>query len=272
MISNLLIVIGVAVLSAALRSFQHPLLFRLGTLCVVTTSFLAGWLLGDSIGLGIVLAASWLFLPWLEILTRVRRLRLPLERTLGTRTPPNRNTFPGFNEITSEIEEAGFEHTGDLGWDFEENRHFYRILSDPARKLQAGICLSEQQDFSFYYITLISRAADGRSFMTWNYPFSYGLKLQPRLKLNRFPGRQSFATMLEAHQHFLAHEGVTPAQLVDESPEETMSTMQKEMRAQIAHNLDLGLLKRDGEHFIRYTIRGMFYLWFQFLRDLVRLS
>ena len=73
-ISHLLLVLGAAVLSAALRSFQNPLLFRLGTLGIVATSFLAGWLLGGSVGLGAVLAASWLFLPWLEILTKVRRL------------------------------------------------------------------------------------------------------------------------------------------------------------------------------------------------------
>lgn len=272
MTSHLLLVLGVAVLSAALRSFQHPVLFRMGTLCVVATSFLAGWLLGDSVALGIVLAASWLFLPWLEILTRVRRLRLPLERILQNRTPPNRTTFPGFVEMTDEIEQSGFEHLGDMGWDFENNRHFYRVLSDPAGKLKASICLTEQEDFSFYYLTLTSRASDGRVFMTWNYPFSYGLKLQPRLKLNRFPGRQSFAAMLSAHERFLQHEKISEGNLIDESPEETVSTMQREMRDQITHNIDVGVLKRDGEHFIRYTTRGMFYLWFQFLRDLVRLS
>ena len=48
--------------------------------------------------------------------------------------------------------------------------------------------------------------------------------------------------------------------------------MQSEMRDQLLHNIHLGVLERDGEKFIRYTRRGMFFLWFQFLRDLVRLS
>ena len=88
-ISHLLLVLGKAVLSAALRSFQNPLLFRLGTLGIVATSFLAGWLLGGSVALGAVLAASWLFLPWLEILTKVRRLRLPIGGGLSrARLPP----------------------------------------------------------------------------------------------------------------------------------------------------------------------------------------
>ena len=273
MISNLLLVLGVGVLSAALRSFNHPLVFRLGTFGVVVTSFLAGWLLGGSVFLGIVLAVSWLFLPWLEILTRVRHLRLPIDRTLTPRTPPNRNTFPGFDEITAEIEEEGFEQAEDIGWDHEDNRHFYRVFTKPGHKIQASICLAEQQDMAFYYLSVTSHAADGRVFMTWNYPFSYGLKLPPQLILHRFEfAQQSFAEMLTAHRQFLATQKVEDSALLEQAPEDIVHTMQSEMKAQITHNISVGLLERDGEHFIRYTKRGMFYLWFQFLRDLVRFS
>lgn len=271
MISNLLLVLGVGVLSVALRTYRHPLIHRLSTLGIVVTSFLAGWLLGGSVWLGIGLAGSWLFLPWLEILTRARRIRLPIDRRLEPRTPPTRNTFPGFSDVTEEIEAEGFEHLDDIGWDHEDNRHFYRVSGDAARKLQAGICLVEQDEIAFYYLTVTSRATDGRIFITWNYPFSYGLKIQPRVKMNRVPGHLSFKEMVAAHETFLQAEGIAHEACVHQSPEETVSTMQTEMRAQITHNIDAGLLKRDGEHFIRYTARGMFYLWLQFLRDLVRI-
>jgi hypothetical protein len=271
-ISHLLLVLGAAVLSAALRSFQNPLLFRLGTLGIVATSFLAGWLLGDSVALGAALAASWLFLPWLEILTKVRRLRLPIDRRLEPRTPPTRGSFPGFEEMTEEIESCGYVHLDDVGWDYQENRHFYRVFHQPDSKAQASICLSEQHDMAFHYLTITSRTEDGRVFMTWNYPFSYGLKLQPHLVTNRFLGAAPFAKMDTAHKEFLRSCQVNPASLLDPSAEETIRTMQNEMRAQIAHNIALGLLVKDGDNFIRYTMRGMFYLWFQFLRDLVRLS
>jgi hypothetical protein len=264
--------LGAAVLSAALRSFQQPLLFRLGTLGIVFTSFLAGWLLADSVILGTALAASWLFLPWLEILTRVRRMRIPIERRLEPRTPPSRSSFPGFQEMTEEIENHGFEHLEDIGWDYEDNRHFYRVFHDPHCRTQASICLSEQNEMAFYYLTITSRTVDGRVLMTWNYPFSYGLKLQPHLSTNRFPGQGPFSAMYAAHERFVRSHKVDAAALLDPSPEETIRTMQNEMRAQIAHNIALGLLARDGDHLIRYTLRGMFYLWFQFLRDLVRLS
>jgi hypothetical protein len=270
MISNFLLVLGVAVLSAALRTVHHPIFRRLSTIGVVCTSFLAGWLLGGSVLLGIALAASWLFLPWLEILTRVRRLRLPIDRRLEPRTPPARSTFPGFSDVTDAIEEEGFEHLGDIGWDYEDNRHFYRVSGDATRKLQAGICLVEQNELAFYYLTVTSRAADGRIFITWNYPFSYGLKIQPRVKMNRVPGSLSFKEMVKAHESLLSSEGVRLADCVNQGPEETVVAMQQEMKLQITHNIDAGLLKRDGEHFIRYTTRGMFFLWLQFLRDLVR--
>ena len=78
MISDILLVVGVGVLSAGLRSFGHPVLFRVGTIGMVLTSFLAGWLIGGSLALGFAFAATWFLLPWLEILTRIRRMRLPI--------------------------------------------------------------------------------------------------------------------------------------------------------------------------------------------------
>jgi hypothetical protein len=174
--------------------------------------------------------------------------------------------------MTEEIESLGFEYLEDIGWDYEDNRHFYRVFHDPRCRTQASICLTEQQEMAFYYLTITSRTEDGRVLMTWNYPFSYGLKLQPHLWTNRFQGQGPFSEMHAAHEKFLRCHRVDPAVLLDPSPEETICTMQNEMRAQIAHNIALGLLARDGDHLIRYTLRGMFYLWFQFLRDLVRLS
>lgn len=270
--SDFLLVLGVAVISAALRSFQNPILFRIGTLGIVATSFLAGWLLGGSAWLGAVLAASWLVLPWLEILTRARRLRLPIERPLQQRTPPSRNVFPDFSEVSNEIEEQGFEHVEDIGWNYEDNQQFYRVLSDDSRRTQACICLAEQKDFTFYYLSLTSRTQDGRTFMTWNYPFAYGLKNPPSLHLRKFPAQGPFAEMLSQHEKFLKAAGIESPSLLSSGPEEIVRTMQNEMRAQISHNIDIGLLALDGEKLIRYTPRGMFFLWFQFLRDLVRFS
>ena len=113
---------------------------------------------------------------------------------------------------------------------------------DPQCRTQTSICLTEQHEMAFYYLTITSRTADGRVLMTWNYPFSYGLKLQPHLSTNRFPSQGPFSQMHAAHEKFLLSHKIDPAALLDPSPEETIRTMQNEMRAQIAHNIALGLL------------------------------
>ena len=50
-----------------------------------------------------------------------------------------------------------FIHLEDIGWDHEENRHFYRVFHQPEFRTQASICLSEQQDMAFHGLTITSR-------------------------------------------------------------------------------------------------------------------
>lgn len=272
MISNVLIVLAVAVLCLALRSYRHPVLHRAGTLGVFATSFLAGWLLGGHLLLGVAFAATWVLLPWLEILTRVRKLRLPIERRLKSRTPPNRSDFPNFNDLTDEVEAEHFEHVDDIGWDHDEQRQFYRVLYQPDSRTETAICLVEQNEVAFYFVSITSRGADGQTYMTWNYPFSYGLRLLPRLRLHRTTGDLPFAEMLSEHRLFLDRSNVGVDDVQAQTPEELRARLETDMHDQILHNLDRGLLVRDGAENIRYSVRGMLFLWFQFLRDLVRLS
>lgn len=272
MISAFLVVAGVAVLSFALRSFRHPTLHRVGTLGVFITSFLAGWLIGGELWLGAVFAASWLLLPWLEILTHVRRLRLPLERSLEARTPPARSAFPGFAEFSDEAEQMGFEYVQDTGWDHDDHTQFFRLFYDAETRVQAAICLVEQGDLAFYYLALTSRGADGQVWMTWNYPFSYGLQLPPRIHLNRVQGESDFQRLLEQHEAYLSAHRVSREEVAIQPVELICENLERDLRDQLFFNIDRGLLVRDGEKLIRYSARGLFFLWFQFLRDFVRLS
>ena len=73
MFSDLMLILGVAVLSIALRSFYHPVLRKLGAFGVLCTSFVAGWKLSGYWQVGLFCASSWLLLPWLEILDLVRQ-------------------------------------------------------------------------------------------------------------------------------------------------------------------------------------------------------
>lgn len=273
MVSDFLLVFGVCVLSLALRSYRHPLPHRLGTLGIVATSFLAGWLIAGHWVIGLLFAGTWLLLPWVEILTRVRTMRLPLERTLQPRTPPSRATFPGFSEISEEIEAAGFEYIEDIGWEYDDQKQFFRIFYHEPTRTQAAISLVEHSEMAFYYLALTSRTKEGTQMVTWNYPFSYGLIVPPTLRVQRLNGEIAFGTMCQKHQEFLQRKGITVSELSDEHQAECVrAAMQGDMRNQVQHNIKYGLLARAGEDQIRYTVRGMFYLWMQFLRDFVRLS
>jgi len=272
MFSNLLLILGAAVLSLALRSFYHPALRKLGAIGVLATSFLAGWRLTGYWMIGAFCGASWLLLPWLEILTRIRRLTLPLEKTLRHKTPPNSEIFPALHEITEEIEGEEFEHVSDAGWDGEDYAQFYRIFYKSKERTQTAICLIDQHDVAFFYLSISSRAKDGTLWTTWNYPFSYSLKLVPQWRVSRLRGDQTFLQIYQSHRHFLDQNRVRLEDLEDFDAEQIQSEIEKDLRAQITHNIAAGVLTQNAAGEIRYSWRGMIFIWFQFLRDLVRLS
>jgi hypothetical protein len=272
MFSDLLLILGVAVLSVALRSFHHPLLRKLGAAGVLCTSFVAGWKLSGYWQVGAFCASSWLLLPWLEILTRVRRLKLPLEKNLRHKSPPNSEVFPSLDEITDEVEAEKFEHVDDAGWDWDDYSQFFRIFYKTDERTQTAICLIDQHDVAFFYLSISSRAKDGTIWTTWNYPFSYSLKLVPQWRVNRLRGDQTFLQIYQSHRQFLNENRVRLDDLAELDPEMIQREIQKDQRSQITHNIAAGVLKQDAAGEIRYSWRGMFFIWLQFLRDLVRLS
>ncbi len=271
MLQSTLIILAVAALSLALRSFHSAWLQKLGAIGILATSFLVGWLYSGYPAVGALCAGSWLLLPWLEILTRIRKLRLPLEKNLRQRTPPSRDTFPALDELTTEVEEEGFEHVEDAGWDWDDYQQFFRLFYKPSARTQVAICLIDQTGIVFYYVSISSRARDGTIWTTWNYPFSHSMKLVPQLRINRMRSDQTFFQLHEAHHQHLAENGVTVEDLEPLDPGEIPAEIQKDLRAQIAHNIAKGVLLHTDEGQIRYSWRGMFFIWCQFLRDLVRL-
>src|SRR5437773_1426225 len=59
---------------------------------------------------------------------------------------------------------------------------------------------------------------------------------------------------------------------LDPLDDERMQTdIENDLREQIAHNVRAGVLKPAAKDVVKYSWRGMIYLWCQFLIDLVRL-
>src|SRR6266851_727833 len=259
MLFGLFLTLGVAVLSVALRSYQTSLAQKLGALGILIASFLAIYFVTGNVAWGAAGAASWLFLPWLEILTRIRTLRLPKEKRLRPKSPPSTSLFPALDEISREIENEGFAHVNDAGWDWEDYRQFFRLFYKTDDRAQATICLNEQHDLSFYYLRISSRAEGGTIWTTWNYPLSYGLKLTPQFRINRQRPDQSFWQLYQSHREFLRDNSVDVSG-IDALDEDRMQVeIENDLREQIAHNIEKGVLTQTAGGEVKYSWRGMVY-------------
>ncbi len=269
--SAIALVVGVAILGLAFRTFAHPVFQKLSLICLLAVSFLIGWLPSGSVPAGLIGMSVWLILPWLELLTRVRTMRFPREKQLENRRPPSNEVFPDFNDLTTEIEEQHFDHVEDTGWNWENQEQFFRLFYRPAEKMQAAICSIDQGDLAFFYLSLSTRTEDGQLWTTWNYPYSAALKPSPNLQINRVNAGADFAEMVSAHQVFLLRNRVEPTSIVDLNAETMLEAIQKDLSQQIEHNLRAGVLLPTSEGKVRYSWRGLFYIWLQFIRDSVRL-
>ena len=268
---EVLIVTGILVLSMALRSYRTPLTVRLSILAIFVATYLAVFFLTGWHLAGIAAALAWLLLPWVEILTRVRRLRLPMQKELREMPPPPSQQFPALSELTDEVEAEGFEHLEDTGWEWDGFRQFFRIFFREEDRAVAAICLSEQQEVSFFYLSITSRTSEGNTLLTWNYPFSRSMVLPPSVRINPDPNSDAFGQLSMSHRSFVRRQGVTTSTLKTFDAAAVLNAIQEEMRTQIDYNVKLGLLKRVGDGFVRYSWRGMFFLWRQFLVDFVKL-
>jgi hypothetical protein len=269
-----LLLTGLAVLAVACRTFEAPLLRRAGALLILVVTYLLAWFLTGDHWIGVAAVIGWFFLPWVDILTRIRHLRLPLDKKLRYRFPPSQDVFPYLAELTEEVEQEGFEQVEDTGWQWEGLNQFMRIFYNPEKRMQAAICMHEQGGMAFAYFSLSSRAdgKKGKLYTTWNYPFAYTMKTSPKAVLNRAPSVQNFGELVEQHQWFLIHHCMTIDQLKELSGDSIQEQLQLETRQQVDHNLSAGLITLSGNGTFRYSWRGCVFLWLQFVKDMVRFS
>ncbi len=266
-----LIVIGLVVLAVALRSARHNGIRKLGALTFLFASFCLFYFLSDSLWIGALGALLWFFLPWVELLTRIRRMRLPIENRLSHRPIPNPSFFPNASEAAAAMEEAGFEHVSDCGWEWDGMRQFFRLFWHPEERAVAAVCLCEQSDVAFAFISITSHDATGRIWRTTNFPFAPTLRCPPDVRWNHVPcGRNCFHQILRDHQAYLKRLDITVGQLRIPDPEAVEQAIEAEMKRQVEHNLATGIIRLTGDGHFQYSKRGLFFLWGQFIKDMVR--
>lgn len=266
-------VIGLIVLAAALRSARTPALRKLGAVIFLAASFsLMYFLTRHSVVGGCSGVAFWLFLPWVELLTRIRRMRLPLDNRLSQVPIPDPLFFPNAPEASAAMEDAGFEHVSDCGWQWDGMHQFFRLFWHPEERAVAAICLCEQSDVAFAFITITSCDAEGKIWRTTNFPFAPTLRCPPNVRWNHVPcERNCFHQILRDHRQYLRRLKIPPQQLQMPDPEDLQDSLEREMRRQVAHNLAAGIIRLTGDGHFCYSKRGLFFLWGQFIKDMARL-
>lgn len=270
--SELFIILGVLALSFGLRSFQSKVLRKLGALGILAATFLAFYLPTGSFTAGFGGLLIWFLLPWVELLTRIRRLRLPVDKTLEKTTPPNSSRFPDFQALTSEIEDEGFEYVSDTGWEWDGMNQFYRLFYHEELRQQAAICFMEQDGIAWSCITLTTRSEGGTTYRTTNQPFSNPMKTAPDVLLRQSPDSETFSELQEVHTRWMSRLSIDAPQLIEEDPESLTELIEKETGRQIKYNLETGLIRlAEKAGTFRYSWRGLFYLYFQLVKDMVKM-
>lgn len=264
-----LVIAALIVLYMACRTSQSRVIGKIGLLAVFTITYLIGyWLTGSHIA-GCAALSIWILLPWVEIVSRVRKMRIPMQSVVKHRFPPNGEQFPELEELSAEIEESDFEEKDDTGWDWDGTENFMRLFFHKEEKLQAAINLSTQDGYSISYITVTSRTKDGCTFTSSNYPYSFTMKFAPQQRVNRYIGAESFEDLLESHREFLEKESVTKDDLRELDVENLPTYVEGDISHQVAHNLSVGVLEATEDGRTRYTWRGCFFLWFQVVKDML---
>ena len=85
---------------------QNHCIAKAGSLSHARRSGLCFYYLFESVLAGILAMAAWFFLPWIELLTRIRNQRMPLNNKLRQRSSANLNAFPNAHQYV--------DHTGKL--------------------------------------------------------------------------------------------------------------------------------------------------------------
>jgi hypothetical protein len=266
-----LIVIGLLVLAVALRTGRTVCLRKLGAATFLAASFCLFYFVSGSLWIGFAGLSLWLFLPWVELLTRIRRMRLPIENRLTHRKLPNPSFFPNATEAAAAMEEAGFEHVSDCGWEWDGMHQFFRLFWHPEERAVAAVCLCEQSDVAFAFISITSQDCEGRIWRTTNFPFAPTLRCPPDMSWNHVPcGRNCFHQILRDHRSYLKRAKVASDLLRVPDPEEIENAIELEMRRQLDHNLNAGIIRLTGDGHFQYSNRGLLFLWMQFIKDMVR--
>ena len=79
------------------------------------------------------------------------------------------------------------------------------------------------------------------------------------------------AELVESHQAYLEKNQISKDELAQQDTERLQWYVERDMITQINHNISVHIIEPIGNDLFRYSWRGCFYLWFQVVKDMIRI-
>jgi hypothetical protein len=256
-----------------LMNLQPPLCRKLGLGLIWLSSAAVAYFLTDSMILAGAMLLAWVSFPVWEMVFVLRQLRVPRHRGLADARPP-REGFQELSDLTAELRDAGFEQLDECRLNPSDHEQYYRIFDRNDGQVQATLGYIAQGAIGFHFLAFASESKDGRRWVTWDYPLTYGLSMPPNFALYRALHCETTADLYQAHLDFLEANDVRESELVvnEKTPKAARARLEETLNQQIEHNISRGYLapaaNADAENF-SYSWRGTLYVAGQILRDLL---
>jgi hypothetical protein len=246
---------------------------KIGMAMIWLASGVAIYFATGSVVLAALMLVAWMFFPLWEMLFVLRKLRVPRHRELADARAP-RDEFEELSEITSQLDAANFEQVDECRLRPAQHEQYYRIFVRRDGLVQATVGYIAQGAIGFHFLAFTSHAKDGRRWITWDYPLTYGLVMPPETALYRALHCESVPDLYQAHLDFLEVNGVKDEELVadERTREAARARLEQTLNQQIEYNISRGFLAPaagpDSDNFC-YSWRGTLYVAGQVLRDLI---
>ena len=133
-------------MAIAFRTARRGWVRKLGAVAFLAASYALFFFLTDQWWGGVIGVVVWFFLPWVELLTRVKRMKLPMDNRLRHQTVPNTSFFPHAQQMLDTMESEGFDYAGDCCWEWSGMKQHYRMYYHQETRTMATLCLCEQSD------------------------------------------------------------------------------------------------------------------------------
>jgi len=246
---------------------------KIGMGFIWVASGLGAYFLTHSVLLAGMVLLAWIFFPIWEMVFVLRQLRVPQHRQLADARAP-RNEFEELTDITHALVEAGFEQLDECCLRPAQHEQYYRIFAREDGRTQATIGYIAHGAIGFHFLAFTSNGKDGRRWVTWDYPLTYGLIMPPNIAVFRNLHCQDVSELYQSHLDFLKINEINPEDLVsgERTSEAARARLEQTLNQQIEYNISRGYLTpaagSDAESFC-YSWRGTLYVAGQVLRDLL---